>query len=349
MKKYLVGVIGHFSSGNSAANGQTIKTRIMYEALLNKYGDDAIVLCDTYRWKRNPIKLLVNCIKIAKYSKNVIILPAHNGVKVFVPLMYLLRFVFVYKIHYVVIGAWLNGLLTQHKIIKSMLKTYDGIFVETLTSQKDLKETGLENIYLIPNFKYFTITDKINDYSRRSGPLKLCTFSRVVENKGIEDAIDAVTAINKKHGDTKYTLDIYGQVDPIYFDKFEALRQSFPDFISYKGVIDFSKTTSVLEKYYMLVFPTRFQTEGVPGTIIDAFSAGLPVIASEWESFADIITEGVTGYGYKINDQKALESLLEKSIDDPLVETMRINCIEQVVKYLPDLALKPLYEMIAEE
>ena len=40
-------------------------------------------------------------------------------------------------------------------------------------------------------------------------PLPLCTFSRVMKEKGIEDAVYAVRTVNEHFGRTVYTLDIY--------------------------------------------------------------------------------------------------------------------------------------------
>ena len=53
----------------------------------------------------------------------------------------------------------------------------------------------------------------------------------------------------------------------------------------YCGIKDPKDSVKTLKNYFALVFPTRFYTEGIPGTIIDAYYAGVPVIASKWESF----------------------------------------------------------------
>lgn len=53
------------------------------------------------------------------------------------------------------------------------------------------------------------------------------------------------------------------------------MKKKFPPYIKYCGTVSFDKTTEVLKEYFALVFPTRFYTEGIPGTIIDAFASGL--------------------------------------------------------------------------
>ena len=69
----------------------------------------------------------------------------------------------------------------------------------------------------------------------------------------------------------------------------------------------------MLKNYFLLAFPTKFYTEGIPGTILDAYAAGVPVIASKWESFFDVIEEGKTGIGYEFDNQKELEKILAVS------------------------------------
>ena len=50
----------------------------------------------------------------------------------------------------------------------------------------------------------------------------------------------------------------------------------------------------------MQIFPTRFTTEGIPGSIIDSYYAGVPVLASKWNSFDDVIEDGKTGVGLSL-------------------------------------------------
>lgn len=45
-----------------------------------------------------------------------------------------------------------------------------------------------------------------------------------MKEKGIEDAIDAVKTVNSRLGRTVYTLDIFGQVDKDYEERFSELK-----------------------------------------------------------------------------------------------------------------------------
>ena len=101
----------------------------------------------------------------------------------------------------------------------------------------------------------------------------------------------------------------------------------------------------MLKNYYALLFPTRFFTEGIPGTVIDAYAAGVPVVSARWESFADIIDDGVTGIGYTIENTDELIALLENvSSFTQLIDSMRKNCLIKAAEYLPKNALNILVE-----
>ena len=153
--------------------------------------------------------------------------------------------------------------------------------------------------------------------------------------------------INKKNRDKIYKLDIYGQVDDRQVEWFEKLKKSFPDYISYKGIVQSDKSVEVLKNYFLLVFPTRFFTEGIPGTILDAYAAGVPVLSSKWESFFDVVDDGYTGIGYKFGDVKALTKTLEQIsyVPETIIEKKH-NCLKKAEEYLPHAVLNMLLDKL---
>lgn len=141
--------------------------------------------------------------------------------------------------------------------------------------------------------------------------MKLCTFSRVMREKGIEDAAKAVTTVNAELGYRAFSLDIFGQIDSRQTEWFEDLKKTFPDYIHYVGLVPFDKSVETLKSYYMLLFPTYYEGEGFAGTLIDAYSAGVPVIASDWRYNPEIVNKNV-GYVYNTGNQSEFVKLLKK-------------------------------------
>jgi glycosyltransferase involved in cell wall biosynthesis len=271
---------------------------------------------------------------------------ASNCIKAFVPVYYFIGIITGTKIHHVAIGGGLYGYLQNHKFAKYMISNASGIYSELRSYTVRLRDIGLTNTYTMPNFKYLDIIEKNDLKTINTSPLKLCTFSRVMPEKGIVDAINSVIKINTKFNKEVYSLDIFGQVDSKYIDEFENLQKSFPSYIKYRGVIEQEKSTNVLKDYYLLLFPTHYKTEGLPGSIIDAYTAGVPVIASRWQGFSDVILEGITGFGYEMKNQKELNNILVNLIDDSLVNIMRLNCIQEAQKYTPKNAISVLVDKL---
>lgn len=329
-------VIGHFGYNKNLLNGQTVKTKIITSELEKKLGSNQVLKIDTGGGALSYLKLPFQIFGALRKCKNVIILPAKNGLRVIAPILVLENILFKRSLHYIVIGGWLSDFLKDRSLLAKFLKCFDCIYAETEELKRSLEKQGFTNISVMPNCKELAILDEPELIFNNETPLKLCTFSRVMKEKGIEDAVSAVQCINHKHGETVYTLDIYGQIDSEQIEWFNKLQNVFPDYIKYCGSVPYDLSTKTLKDYFALLFPTRYFTEGVPGTIIDAYAAGVPVIYSRWESASDVIKEGVTGLGYTFANIDELELLLDDIYKEPRkFNDMKKNCLKFAYKYIP--------------
>ena len=120
-------VIGHFGFGLNLLNGQTVKTKILSEELEKRF-PDGVMKIDTHGGIKSLIKAPFHVFKALKKCKNIIILPAHNGLRVYAPMLSLVRRFFKgRKLHYAVIGGWLAPYLDSKKGLERCLKKFDGI------------------------------------------------------------------------------------------------------------------------------------------------------------------------------------------------------------------------------
>ena len=86
-------------------------------------------------------------------------------------------------------------------------------------------------------------------------------------------------------------------------------------------------------------------------TIIEGYSHGKPVIASNTGGIPEIIIEGKTGFTFNVGDHKDLKSTVEKadtiSNDDyKIMSTAARNLAEQ--KFLPDNHYRNLIQIYKE-
>lgn len=334
-----IGILGHFARNIDMYDGQTIKTRSIESALLSS--NEAIMTVDSYNWKRHPFSFLIEIIRLVKKSDAIIMMPDAGGVKIYPSILKALSHK-KKKLLYIVIGGWLPEFLKEKKSLSRKLKSFDGIYVETREMQMALETQGFNNIVLMPNCKDLKILKPEELVYPTEKPYKLCTFSRVMKEKGIEDAVDAVKAVNSKAGCIVYKLDIYGKVDSKQAQWFDELKASFPDYIRYAGVVNYDKSVSVLKDYFALLFPTHYESEGFAGTIIDAIASGVPVIASDWRYNAEIVNENV-GFVYPTNDRAALINILELALSNPeTILQKKRSCIEEAKKYTSNIVIEKL-------
>ena len=348
MKK--VSVIGHFAVGHQYLNGQTIKTKIVTGELERVLGSDQVGIVDTHGGPKTLLKAPFQVVNTLRDSKNIVILPAKNGLRVYAPLLAVCsRFFRNRKLHYAVIGGWLPQFLKTRKLLAKFLKNFDCIYVETNTMKSALEQQGFSNVYVTPNCKDLTILSEAELVFCEQEPYRLCTFSRVMREKGIEEAVEAVKTVNEALGRQVFSLDIYGQVDVAQTAWFENLQKAFPESVRYGGLVPFDKSVEVLKGYSALLFPTCYEGEGFAGTLIDAFSAGVPVIASDWKYNAEIVKEQV-GYVYPTGNQEAFVDILMRVAENPeMILNKKRACLAEAQKYRIDQALHVLVDQIEGE
>lgn len=338
-----IGILGHFARNTDLCDGQTVKTRNIEQALLS--GTEEIITVDSYKWEKHPFAFLLNIIKLVRKSDVIIMLPDAGGIKIYPYIINLFSDKKKVRI-YSVVGAWLPSYLKKNKAISNQLKKFTHILVETQTMQDRLSEQGFDNTVIVPNFKDISTLKEEEIKYNFEYPLPFCIFSRVMKEKGVSDAIYACDRLNKEAGKNVCVLDVYGPIHEEYKAEFSWLCEQYSSFVKYRGVVNPSQSVEVLRNYYMLLFPTLFFTEGIPGTIIDAFSAGVPVIASEWESWHDVLTEK-DSITYNFADREELYKKLKFCVENmETINGYRKDCLRSAEKFSLDVAVKTIGSMI---
>lgn len=345
MKK--VSVIGLFCTGQDVADGQSVKTRIVTQELEKALGADQVRRIDTYGWKKNPMKLFLNCVMAVLKSENVMFMTDEGGIRVFPWLLYLANIRKKCKLHYYVVGGWLGTYLDRSASAAKILKKLDAVYVELSGMELDLHARGFKNVVLVNKFRRMTPVSLEELDLIPQPPYKLCYFSRVMKEKGVEECIEAVKLANHQAGFEKYTLDIFGSVNPGYQARFEELTEAFPSFIRYGGVVDFQSSSSVLKDYFAMLFPTYYASEGYPNTVVDAFAAGLPIIATRWNYNTEVIHDHTDGILVDVKDVRQIVDAMEYiSSDSEWYASMRVNCLARCQEYLPEIAVSKVIEQL---
>lgn len=343
--KNKITICGHFGFKKRLSNGQTIKSINLLKELSRYYSRKKVSAIDTHG-KFNTFLCFFRLVVALYTSSDIILMPAIRGIQVIVPFVVSLNCIFNKKIHYVVIGGWLPQFLRNHRKIVKVLVNVDCIYVETMSMKKELEAIGLRNVLIMPNFK--EIVCKKKNYLKKNESIcfRFCTFSRVMKEKGIEDAIKVIIRIHETG--IKCQLDIFGPVENKQKNWFEKLISSAPEYIKYKGIVDSTQSANIISNYYGLLFPTYYDGEGFAGTIIDAFSCGVPVICSDWKYNCDIVKDNYTGYVFPSKNNDSFYNAILSSINDiEKWESFSENCSNEIQKYIPSNAIRVLLNNIS--
>lgn len=334
-----IGIIGHFGGNQKFNDGQTVKTQTIYNAL-KRYGVSDIDRVDTYYIKKNPLKFCGLFVKSVFYDQKYIVLLSDKGRHVLFPILYFLSKYLKKEIYHYGIGGRLAKEVRENVNWKKYISNFKGNWVESKFLASQLNGMGIENAIYLPNFKLLSGLTSNDLPTTYKPPFKLCIFSRVMKEKGVEDAVAAVEEINHKRKCSIAELDIYGPIEKGYEEHFNSVIDNAPS-CKYCGVVPMDKSVEVLKDYYALLFPTHWRHEGIPGSIIDALSAGVPVISRKWKYCEEMLEHGKTGYIYTFEEPERLIEMIEYAIDH-VKETieMKGSCLKKAEQYSEAYVMK---------
>lgn len=132
---------------------------------------------------------------------------------------------------------------------------------------------------------------------------------RVCGEKGIAELVQATERLT---GDV--TVDVYGPLsDDLPPDLLNSCQRVF-----YKGVLTHQEVLDTMRQYDALVLPTYCNDEGYPGAILEAYGAGLPVIATKWQAIPEIVDESCGILVEPKNVEELFEAMKRLSADSEL-------------------------------
>ena len=196
------------------------------------------------------------------------------------------------------VSFWLAISMQLHKWLNTW-KMVDRYIVLTENARRIILSSSLrlqpERVIVKPNFSPAEL--KIE---KRRSPVFLYV-GRLSEEKGIEVLLKAFSLVDFK-------LCIAGD-GPLVSAVQEAVASS-PN-IEYLGKKNKAAINELMSSCSALVFTSNWY-EGMPLTIIESFSSGLPVIASRLGAMESMVKDGHNGLYFKVNDPNDLAQVLRK-------------------------------------
>lgn len=217
-----------------------------------------------------------------------------------------------------------HGLYTQNapkQIFEIYLRTVgrwtfnqaDQIFCYTDEDKRRVRELGVRSpIAVVSNgidTERFTPEGPESELIESDGPVVLFV-GRLVEGKRPEIAVEAFAGVHEEYPAAELVLCGKGPLQA----KLETLAQrlGIRGAVTFFGQVPYDEMPSVYRSANVLVLPS--QAEGVPRTIIEALSTGVPVVCSDLSQVRSAFGESVTyvdgGDATKVSDA------VRESVDD---------------------------------
>lgn len=323
MLKDKIFLIGPMDIGNVPTNGVTMKNQLFYKRFLEIF--PKVRYIDTWKIKYRPwvvIKIIFAFLFYRNYK--FIISGSHASRRIF-------NFVYWLRLkRYIVF--WVAGGNLPSKIEEGIynvnaLNYIHALIVQGVSMRNKLQDLGINNVIYVPNSKPISFYPDVSHF-KKSDKIRFVFLSRVHPEKGCDDIFKCARMLNINGFKDRYEIDFYGSVYESYRVSFEKQITEFSN-VNYRGFLNVVDKNGYkkLSTYDVMLFPTFWMGEGFPGVVIDAYIAGLPIIASDWNLNKEVIKDGETGFIIRTKDVQQLYARMVMFIENKINLTeMRITC-----------------------
>jgi glycosyltransferase involved in cell wall biosynthesis len=317
-----------------------VKCRTLLKWFEEKYGKDQVMFANIDSAKKHPARVLGNMLRALRQCENIIFMPGQN-IEIFAPVLRVLNKPFRRKIQYIVTGGDLAEVLKRRPGLKKSIAGFEGTHVQAMKLRDELREMGVKHAEYLPNCRDYVPAVEADHWAGQ--PLRVCTYSRVTESKGIADAAEICKKANALLGFQAFALEVYGKTAPEYEEAFRALCQREKETMRYCGVKNADEAVETLRSQFALLFPTYYEGECFAGTVLDAFASRTPIIANDWKYNAEVIRDGENGFLYPFRDtDAAAQKLAALYRDQALYKRIQEGCAQSAREYDSDRVLEVL-------
>ena len=205
--------------------------------------------------------------------------------------------------------------------LRALLKAVPLVMVRSESLKDRLLQIGCRedkirmNRTSIPTGNFpFMIRDEPPD-----GGWKLVQACRLIEKKGLDNTLRVFSVFLKAFPNATLTIAGEGPLEQALWKLAEDLgirnRVRFTGFVSGEDLRDLYFDS------HIFIHPSRItgdqNQEGVPNSMLEAMSTGLPVLATLHGGIPEVIEDGITGFLSPENDERALFDNLMKMVNHP--------------------------------
>jgi glycosyltransferase involved in cell wall biosynthesis len=152
--------------------------------------------------------------------------------------------------------------------------------------------------------------------AQRTGPVRVLFLGNLMREKGVFEVIAAVKALRSE--DVDIELDIAGgHADDRQRVELQDTLAPLGAAVCLHDVVDGERKRALLARADIFAFPSWYSNEAHPYVVLEAMSAGLPIVATPRAALRETVVDGETGVLVAERDPAALVSALRRLATDP--------------------------------
>ncbi|PWJ40934.1 glycosyltransferase family 4 protein [Sediminitomix flava] len=175
-------------------------------------------------------------------------------------------------------------------------------------------------IFELPNF---VDSNLFGSDSKETEELKLLYMSNLMEEKGINEFLEALSILKNKG--VNYSAKIAGQIDLLNKERLLAIIKDLEDNVEYLGVVKGNEKRNLLWESNIFVFPTYYKMEGQPISILEAMATGNIILTCEHAGIPDIFKPGVNGFYIEKKSSESIANQIEEIYNNLPMNSNMIN------------------------
>jgi len=226
----------------------------------------------------------------------------------------------------------------QKFIYNIALKNVD-IFIAPSNYMQNIAKTDVSPIIYLPNFI------ELRQFHELTNNYNLLFVGRLEKIKGVEFLIQALTFIIKVFPQTTLTIIGDGRNKNDLFNLTKKLQ--LEKYIQFRGRVEHKDLDAYYEKASIAVLPS-ISVEAFGLVILEAMSAGRPVIGTNVGGIPEIIDDGVNGYLLEPqNPEQMAEKVIKLFSDEKLLKEMGANARQKAEEFSVEryiVNLEKIYE-----
>lgn len=197
-------------------------------------------------------------------------------------------------------------------LVISGMKLSHRLVVQTETGKLEFPDSLRRKVYVVPGYRPRRESNPTNGSEK--GVFRFVYTGAISPEKGTLLLVETFSRLVGKAmgGTSSAELHLFGDGPEEVLEEVRSVEG-----VQCHGQVENTALRGRLSEFDVFVFPSIYDNEGHPGSIIEALMAGLPVIASDRDVIREVVADGVNGLLVEPGNGEKLLQAMERIWHDP--------------------------------